>query len=340
MKILYVCWTYHHLIMATIKRRICKAEVETDLLIVRSQKALNDEIERRIRDSKVFNNVYSFNEELAPWGKSRRQVGYYLDRYYRLEKYMEENFPINIEEYDDIYLYYDSSAISGYLNIKKRYYHVIEDAKRAYTNRIIMNNAGVSIQRNTISMSSFMKLLQKTRIILPIWGQSKYCIDIEVDSIEDCYLIDGSLKKYVVKTEDSHFELLDNEDKLIIFNIFTDENMTIDFSRSYTVLLTEPLFKDGRVESIEIQKRIYKDILNDLDSSSEILIKAHPRDECDYTGIISGNVNILPKSFPAELFRIMPLELINKAVTVESSSVYSFPPDKRLIIGNEYIKKY
>lgn len=105
-------------------------------------------------------------------------------------------------------------------------------------------------------------------------------------------------------SEDEQKEILD------LFNVNLEK---INFNEKTALILTQPLSEDN-LATLEDELKIYEEFFEKFKDYS-IIIKPHPRDEKDYTGIYP-DVEVIDKYFPIEL-----LNLINIKPTVVCSAV-------------------
>ncbi len=333
---IYICWSYHHILIAISK--VMSQNVHADILLVKNGNALDENIYIKLRNEKIFNNVYIIDSNKAPWGISKKRVlKYLINRYYRLKKYYDGCFPVNLKEYSNIYTFFDSDSIGAYLNILHLKYHIIEDAKRAYTTSVLKRLSPV-ITNQIINPSFIMSLAQKLNIIIPIFGNSKYCIDIEVDSLEDIYYTKYNKNKFICIEEKTVFDKLNMYNINIIMGIFGQE-LKLDKNKKYNLILTEPLYADKRVKDMYQQSKVYESIVEQITDDSIILIKPHPRDLCKYERIENDKIIKLSRTFPSEILTFVSNEMFENCYTISSSSILMFEEKKRIVYGNDFISK-
>ena len=334
---LYICWSYHHILIAI--ERVLSKKQDADIIVVFRNGNPDPAILDRIVSKKVFKNVYSIQEQECNWEISKKKViTYFYARYIGMRKHFDFYFPVDLSEYKEIYTFYDSSVIGAYLNAKKIPYHIIEDAKKAYTTDVL-KRVEISTRKLIYEPNLLIRILKKIGYIIPVFGESKHCIDIEVDSDENLYRTKYNKDKFVVIPTKNYEKALSQNDIRNIIEIFSN-GLDIDIAKKYLLILTEPLKANGVVDSYDDQKKVYQYLLEELDDSPNIImIKPHPRDEFDYSSIIENKrVVLLDKKFPSEILSLIPDECFEHFFTIASSAIYSFPKEKSTIKGFEYIK--
>lgn len=112
-----------------------------------------------------------------------------------------------------------------------------------------------------------------------------------------------------------------------ILNIYNlDNNDISEICSKKKILFTQP-FSDDNFISINEQRRIYKEILKNYDSS-EIIIKVHPRDTFDYIEDFP-KVVVFNKPIPFQLFDLLNVKF-DTAITVCSTAVNSIEYDVKI----------
>lgn len=333
----YVCWSYHHILYAF--ERVLVDKTAADIVLVFRGSNLRHSIYRRIIDSGVFENVYCFREQGYNWEISKKNfVGYIYKRLWGMPRYFEKSFPINLKEFQDIYLFYDASMIGAYLHIKRIPYHLIEDAKRAFSSSVL-KRVEKTIRKLIYNPNFLVRVLKRMGYVIPIFGESKYCMDIEVDSDIDLYRTAYNYNKFFVMPARTFENKLTKEDIDIIIKVFSD-NYKLDCSKRYVLLLTEPLKANGVVKSFDEQKKVYQCFIKKIASWSTeiIMIKPHPRDEFDYKELLKNNrIVLLDKSFPSEILSLNSIKCFEHFYTIDSSAILSFPEEKSTLVGLSFI---
>ena len=117
--------------------------------------------------------------------------------------------------------------------------------------------------------------------------------------------------------------------------------METSSGRKTLLILTQPIFKDNFVPTLETQKQIYLDIINEnKDKYEEIYVKPHPRDDYPYEQIDSS-ICVIDKKIPTEVFNFMNKILFTKAITINSTAIYNMKfVEEKEMLGLKHISSY
>lgn len=255
---LYICYTYYHLLITIIKS--LTNNLQYDLLISIDIPQIDKMIDK-IKQIKTIGNIYIINE--APYielYESKNAIIAKITKRRILSKVFNEMTNINILGYDNIYTYNDMNLASSYLIVNEKKYHLIEDALDFFN----YFDEYYNLKKWQYTQSNiFHKLKAWLKIGTNPWGQNKYCLDIEVNDISKIKI---SNKKVKELRRRKLFDSLTKQDKVIIYNLFTGNNVTervIKGEKKQMILFTQPLFKDGFVKSEMEQLIVYKNIINE-----------------------------------------------------------------------------
>ena len=261
-KRIYICHTYYHVYIACLKELNLPVRGEA---AVRGQASLllsslsNDfgTLQQRAMESGLFEEVLSYGEkeesffpELAPYHRDKGNLLLNMlsrMKFTRLMGKLQAPFvPVNLREYEDIYVFCDSDPIGYYLNVHKIYYHALEDGldciryydTARYDNRGHFKLKAWMAARNLIFIQN---------------GYAKYCLDMEVNDIS---VLEYPCPKYIEKPRKELTEKLGKEEKEILVSIFIEnkeklkELLAFDKAdRPKVLVLSEPLC------SLETRKR-------------------------------------------------------------------------------------
>ena len=183
-----------------------------------------------------------------------------------------------------------------------------------------------------ISSSNFFFMLPRSRLKALIkrtfrigyvfCGYDNCTKTVEVNDKNDLEISDFASKKIIQAPRRDMFEKLNNSDIDILKEIFSKDMPVIDEEKT-VLILTQPLFPDGIVESESDQKQIYKNMINEYtDTSDNIVIKPHPRDTVDYSSLYP-NAIILEKDMPVEILKYSFRKPFKKIITYDSTSFAS-----------------
>ena len=224
MRRIYICHTFYHAYIACLKELNLGAEHRGEATLMLSRMS-NDfgSLDERASKSGLFDKVIMYDEKdesfFPELQKLHTDKGNMLlnmlqrIRFTRRFGKLEEPFvPVNLREYDDIYVFCDSDPIGYYLSTHKIYYHAIEDGLDCirYYDTARYDNRG------NFKLKAFLASLG---LIFIQNGYSKYCIDMEVNDIS---VLEYPCKKYIEVPRSGLTEKLSSEDKRILTDIFIE----------------------------------------------------------------------------------------------------------------------
>lgn len=317
-KRVYICHTYYHLYIAVVRELVLGKEhyCEADLVLSTMSNNFED-IDERIRREEIFNEVFFFHErwnqddpEIIKYKRDRGNVFLNLLQRLKYTKIMgrlqEGAVPVDLKQYDDVFVFCDSDPIGYYLNYKKIRYHALEDG---------LNSGRLDNQakNSNLGMFKFKCLMAKMGLIFIECGYSKYCIDYVVNDISmnidpPPNIVEWRCnEKYDMLTEEDHRRLvrifLKNADEVC------ERLSTKEGELPFAMILTEPLC------DLETRERIFGDLVKEYRENYRIIIKPHPRDELDYAGKYPETY-VLRERFPMEVFNDIPGFKVGKLISV------------------------
>ncbi len=222
---------------------------------------------------------------------------------------------INIEDYDEIYVNDATSTIMFYLCSKKKKFIWVEHAKNVFQLKLSL------VYRICFRV---MPILEKLGIAYSLHGTSKWVEAIEVNN--NCNLIPLIKKKKIREVNiDKILEKMSEKDKNFIFELYCKAySILLDKAKSFSIILTAPLFLDGLVQSEEEQIRVYKNLIKrEIGENKSILIKPHPRDKIKYEQAIPG-VIVVDNCISAEIFNLAAKGCIEGAYGIRTTTVDAF----------------
>ncbi len=329
---LYICLTYYHSLITLIK---CLIEKEKYDLLVANDIPGYDELKKQLEKTGRFNSVIEYDAiNIRNRRKGRIDLVYYLNDKRTICKNIEKFCKIDFGDYSDIYLYHDIAEIGKYFTLKHIRYHLLEDALDyfKYFDKYYTVNKG-TYDKKTLKF----KIKKIFGIGYKCWGSSDSCIDIEVNDINEIKI---PKDKCIEVPRKELFAQLTNEDKVMVFNTFA-AGKTINGTLGKTVIVcTQPLFPDHFVDSIEDQLRVFECIVDEYCKKGfQVVIKPHPRDNADYTGIVKRfSCDFIDKNLPSEILNFNPDAKYDVAVSVTSTAInfLEYAVEKRFM-GREYI---
>lgn len=348
----YICHTYYHVYIAVVKelnmRKECKVNGESAIsssidkatLILSTMSNDFGNLKERAEATELFKDIYMFDEK--PDTAFPEVMKYHEDKgnlilnmiqrikYTRLlGKLQEDNIPVDLKAYDDVYVFCDSDPIGFYLNYKKIRYHAIEDGLNTC---LLCDQARVTNK----GAFGFKCLMSKMGLIFIENGYGRYCIDYEVNDIS---ANPNPPKNIVEKNRNEMFSKLTDEDKDIIISIFIENAkellMQLESSNGNpsVLILTEPLCE------LDVRKRLFGDIIDEYRNTHTVIIKPHPRDVLDYEKEFS-DVIVIKGKFPMEVMNDIPNLRVDKLISVITQVDSIKFADEIVYLGFDFLDKY
>lgn len=253
----------------------------------------------------------------------------------RFGKLLEPFIPVDLQEYEDIYVYCDSDPIGYYLSTHHIYYHAVEDGldciryfdTARYDNRGKFPLKAWMAARNLIFIQN---------------GYSKYCLDMEVNNIS---ILEYPCAKYIEKPRTELLQGLTDKKKDILVSIFIENKQALEQAlsdagqtgRPMVLILTEPLC------DLQTREKIFRDIIKMYTRSdgqaAQIVLKPHPRDVLDYQRLFSEYV-VLDKKFPMEILNYVKGLCFDKAVSVLTVPNAIQFAKETVFLGEDFLDSY
>lgn len=345
-KRIYICHTYYHVYIACLKELNLPVRGEA---AVRGQASLllsslsNDfgTLQQRAVESGLFEEVLSYGEkeesffpELAPYHRDKGNLLLNMlsrMKFTRLMGKLQAPFvPVNLREYEDIYVFCDSDPIGYYLNVHKIYYHALEDGldciryydTARYDNRGHFKLKAWMAARNLIFIQN---------------GYAKYCLDMEVNDIS---AIRYPCPRYIEQSRQELVDELEEGDKDLILQAFIRDKAGLERQIQESgevgdkiLILTDPLC------TLEVRERIFRDIIRMFEPEGTIFIKPHPRDELDYRSLFAEYPQF-DATVPMEMLNFFPGLRFKKAVAVLTEIKAIRFADQVVRLGEDFMDAY
>ena len=322
MKKIYICHTIYHLYISLIKQIIQKDRA--DIVLSDSITEYWDVYEK-IKKNNFFSNVHIVREKNIYLSNSKKTILDKLKGNKGNINYTFNEITVDFNQYDEIYIFNDRTKIGVYLISNKIRYNLIEDGLDTLKNIDKIGFIGYSIF-NKISD------LLNSRVIF--FGQSKYCKSIEVNSKDELKIPN---KKVLEVPREDILNKINNEEKMNIYNFFmSGRNIELEDKENVILILTQPLFQDGLVNSEKRQIDIYKKIVSEnFKDDVKIVIKPHPRDNVTYN---FNDCMIIDKLIPIEVLNFNKRIRVRKVIAVFSTAVYGIDfAEEKINLGIQYI---
>lgn len=345
-KRIYICHTFYHVYITCLKELDLPKEKWGEASLMLSSMS-NDfgNLKERAESTGLFAEVIPFDEKeteffpsLVPLKKDRGNlVKNMIQRIYftrRFGKLLEPYIPVDLKQYEDIYVFCDSDPVGYYLSTHKIYYHALEDGLDCirYYDTARFDNRG---------HFGFKAWMAAHNLIFIQNGYSKYCLDMEVN---DSSVLPYPCPKYIEKSRKELTEGLTAEGKKLLLSVFIENREALEktlrqgVNHEHKVLvLTEPLC------DLKTRKRIFRDIIEEygqIDGKrAQILLKPHPRDVLDYKALFPEHI-VLDGKFPMEILNEIEGLVFDRVVSVFTvPDAIRFAKEK-LFLGEDFMDKY
>lgn len=303
-KKIYICYTVYHIYIVLLKH-VDKLE-KIDLVLVTTIPEVSIYKEKLIN----FNFIKSICviEENKIEFSNKYDIASRIKDRLKLCKYVDQNLKLSWRMYDYIFIFNDNTRLGQYLNFKGIRYHLIEDGLDVFKTITKMHNLSPTLKK---SILSFLKLKW-----LP-YGQSHYAKSIEVNDLTNL-----NNKKYFEVRRDYLVKNLSLEGKSEIFNFFGGDAVNIYLDKKIVLILTQPFFQDNLLSSIEDQLLLYREIIEYYQVADyHVILKPHPRDIIDYSGIMLSKEDILPSNLPIEVLNFKEEFMLDTILSVSSTAL-------------------
>lgn len=336
----YICHTFFHVYIALLME-FNKDDADKSTLILSTMSNNFTGLKERLEAAGVFTDIYWYDEQADV--TSDKVMAYHKDRgnivlnlmqrmiYTRLlGKLQEAYMPVDLKEYDDVYVFCDSDPIGYYLNYKKIRYHALEDG---------LNTCRLDDQARSSNEGAFelKRRLAKTGLIFIENGYSRYCIDFIVNDLK---YNTNPPDNIVEQSFDKLCDGLSIEDHKKMVQIFLEDSDRLtdlldaaNYPKPLVMILTEPLCE------LDVREKIFRDIVDEYKRDYSVIIKPHPRDLLDYESQFSDCV-VIRDRFPMEVMNDMPGLKVAKLVSVITQVEGIRFADEIVYLGLDFMDKY
>lgn len=301
-------------------------------------------LKSRAEQTGLFEEVIEFDEkeesffpELVPLKKDTGNLVKNMIQRIRFTKkfgkLLSPYVPVDLKQYEDIYVFCDSDPIGYYLSTHRIYYHALEDGLDCirYYDTARYDNRG------HFGLKAWMAA---HNLIFIQNGYSKYCLDMEVNDIS---VLQYPCPKYIEKPRKELTENLSLQAKEMLVSIFVEnkeelEGMLKQAGEDAKILvLTEPLC------DLETRKQIFRDIIDEFGSvdgkQANILLKPHPRDVLDYRELFPEHI-VLDGKFPMEILNYVEGLVFDKVISVFTVPHAIMFAKEKVFLGEDFMDKY
>ena len=345
-KRIYICHTFYHVYIACLKelnKDTCEWG-QADLMLSLMSNDFGN-LKARAMETGLFAEVIEFDEkeesffpELAPL---KRDTGNLVKNMIqrirftkRFGKLLAPFVPVDLKQYEDIYVFCDSDPIGYYLSTHRIYYHALEDGLDCirYYDTARYDNRGCFKLKAWMAAHNLIFIQN---------GYSKYCLDMEVNDIS---VLPYPCPKYIEKPRKELTEDLSTQAKDILVSIFVENKDELVFAlrgsdtgSSRVLVLTEPLC------DLKTRERIFRDIIAEYGKvdgrEATILLKPHPRDVLDYRMLFPEHI-VLDGKFPMEILNYVEGLVFDKVISVFTvPHAIQFAREK-VFLGEDFMDRY
>ena len=301
-------------------------------------------LKSRAEQTGLFAEVIEFDEkeesffpELAPLKKDTGNLVRNMIQRIRFTKkfgkLLAPYVPVDLKQYEDIYVFCDSDPIGYYLSTHRINYHALEDGLDCirYYDTARYDNRG------HFGLKAWMAA---HNLIFIQNGYSKYCLDMEVNDIS---VLQYPCPKYIEKPRKELTENLSLQAKEMLVSIFVENKEELKYmlkqggEDAKILVLTEPLC------DLETRKQIFRDIIDefgDVDGKrANILLKPHPRDVLDYRELFPEHI-VLDGKFPMEILNYVEGLVFDKVISVFTVPHAIMFAKEKVFLGEDFMDKY
>ncbi|MCD8131612.1 MAG: glycosyltransferase family 52 protein [Lachnospiraceae bacterium] len=341
-KRIYICHTYYHVYISSLKEFALPKEEQGNADVMLSKMSTNfEDLKSRLEKVGYFRQVIEFDEkrdtEFPELARYKTPSGNFVkalwNRIIFTRKYAAREaayVPVNLKAYDEIYVFCDSDPIGYYLNQNKIPYHALEDG----LNCLSHYDSARYDNKGHFGIKAFFS--SRLNLIFIQNGYGKYCIDMEVNDIS---LIPCPCHKYVEVPRKGLTERLTKEEKDILLHAFVRDMDGLyekmrhgEYSDNKILILTDPLC------DLETRRRIFSDIIEKYCQDAQVYIKPHPRDELDYY-IYFGEYIIIDPTVPMEMLNFMDVTFEKVYAVLTVIDAISFAKEK-IRLGEDFMDLY
>lgn len=329
MKNLYVVNTNYHLYLTLLKANydLKVHGIGSDLILTdHLVNPLPHNMVESLRTFGLFGSIYIMNDSSITQKTGRKLKKLFTYRY-KILKLVELEFkkiglnPFD-ENYTEIFVFLDYSAISHYFMMKRYSINLIEDG-----------------------MDIYYTYLESWRIYLNYifgfprqFGLSKYIKNVWVLYPEN---LPVALKDKAIKYNiDKYKECIDEYFIQQMLDVYLEESQNITSlmdevkNKKIFLLLTQSYSEFGHMTE-EKKIDIYKNVIKKYAKNYHyIVIKTHPKETTDYHEIFPDNM-ILPGSVPIEVLSDL-LPPIDVCVSINSTAVQNLDCNEKIMIDGEF----
>jgi len=327
---LYICSTYHHVMMAVIKTM--RTKNPTDIVLCDDIPRL-DMLQRSLLSNRCFRHVFIFFRDTSSAEELKALTGKVFFRHRRHRAIVERIFKVDLRRYDHLFIFHDGIELGQYLQDIRVPYYLIEDGLNHFQH--------IHLTPSRLFLPGKKPVIRFLKYHLNLGyqacGLNRFCISIEVN--ENNGLLIPS-RKITVSPKEQLFRSLTDREKALLVKVFEGEPFKRPSRENSTLIITSPLYDDQYVKTQSQHIEVYRDIAAGLLSQGfEVYIKPHPRDNVDYS--VFENTIVLSKDMPLEVFNFHENLFFRKAVSFPSAAIELLDcVAEKEVLPLAYLKRY
>ena len=333
---LYICLSLYNVLITLIKSLLANEKID---VIIGTQTPNYADIIERLKPLECVRNVYLFESTKYKDITYKNRFDKLINHAKNENDYIESQLNINWADYkDNVYIYNDFEIMGYYLVNKKINYHLIEDGLDFFT----FFHTYYHLPKSAYDVTNWkIRIKNLFGIGHRLFGTSKYATDVEVNKLEGVVI---NTKKVFECSRNELFSELKPEHKKIIYSVFCAQKVEVCGGAQKTALLcTQPLVMDGQLDSMDLHKRVYEDIISEYsDLGYVITIKPHPRDDFDYGQFCERyGCFVIDRYIPSQVLNFDPVVKYDLALSITTTAIESLEFVKeRKYLGFERLEPY
>lgn len=254
---IYLCSTPYHLLVA-IQKAYCSVDGPPDVMVTDHVEG-GGELAGRVDQAGIFGRAYySGDVQSVEWNPRKSAAGRILETaafpHKRNAAAIEAVLPVDLKKYSEIYLFHNDTWMSHYMQDIKKPYHLLEDSLDSYQ---VIGETQWSYMAKPGSLKSLAKRL--FRCGYEYSASSPLVQDVEVNDASGLSLpFMDKVKEVPRRMLSAH---LTAEQRGKIWEIFDGEFPPFDPKQPKALLLTQPIWEDGFVQSEAEQIEAYSNLI-------------------------------------------------------------------------------
>ena len=327
MSAIFLTSTYYHVLISCAKQLVEKRS-DCDIAVT-SYIPCGEQLTERLRESDLFRKVF-YTGDIQEY-RPKNKLDYFFNHHRKNASLIESQLTFSIRDHDDVYIFHDDIWAAHYIKDRRIPYHLIEDALDIYK---FIENTKFSYMVPHKGPKLMLKRL--TRIgYLPLFCDP-CMLTAEVNDINDIPFAQFGGDRLKESPRKELFAALTEKDKAVLRRIFLPNGIPKCLNDS-VLIMTQPLFEDGVVSTMDEQLDTYRKIIQQYTDNKTVVIKPHPRDEADYSTVCT-DVVILDKNLPAEILTVCTDSSFDKAITLFSSAISAIEANEKIILRPDLFK--